>query len=264
MQKTNKKIQTQGIILNSFSYGESNKIFSLFTPASGTLSAMAHGARKYTSRFRGKTESLTQVECLLHRSGKSAILVLEEIRVLENFSNQLSYETLWTLFPFLRALSLFHFENADENQKIYSMLEKLLKVLCQKPSSEKTRLLLYSFLIKAFTMTGMTQNFKYCFMCLKENKVPVYYLSQKAQIACRECQSGLQGFRELKSDYFYFLVKIIYSRFEEIINLNEDDSLLSFLKHLLEDLYLNIFEKRWDDFEKEGNPFNHQPEIREA
>jgi len=252
-----KKIKLSGIIIHTVAYGEAHKIITLFTPDKGFVSAMAHGARKMKSKFRGRVEILNQVEGLFHSSGKSSLLVLEEIQVVESFAARLDYDKVWILFPFLRALYLFHFSSEEENQKIFEMFQKLLRIMERHKEAGNFKLLLYAFLLKSLVMTSMVQNYKYCCFCGKENLAEVYFNVQKAQISCQDCKASHAGFYSLARPLYRFLIKIIYSKFEEIINLKVGEQELNFTREVLQTLFLVIFEKRWDDFEKEGNPFNH-------
>lgn len=56
----------QGIVLRTYSFGDSHKIVVLVTPDRGKVRCVAKGVRKTTSRFGGRLEPFTVVQVVLY------------------------------------------------------------------------------------------------------------------------------------------------------------------------------------------------------
>lgn len=98
--------KTRALALRSFSQGESNRIVDLLCEELGLVRAVAHGARKTTSRFGGSLEPGTLVWTVLVSSGRSTLYTLKEARLESSFQalkQDLSH--LEALFGFLERLT---------------------------------------------------------------------------------------------------------------------------------------------------------------
>ncbi len=263
---TKKKQNLEGIIIRTVKYGENHKIFTIFTPDRGLLSASAFGARKYKSKLRGNIEVLNWIEGLFNYSAKSKKINIEEVSLKYSFINNLSYNIVWSVFPFLRFINMLFFSNKEENFKIFKMLIALFQALTKSNDENKTKLLLYSFVIKHLIMTSISQNFRFCHICGNDNQninnLDSFIDKDQCLIICNECfKREKSAYKKLNKDNYNLLLEIIYSKFEEIMNLTIKEENLHFIENFLNILLYNNFGKRWRDFEIEENPFNLESEV---
>ncbi|HCL57065.1 MAG TPA: DNA repair protein RecO [Spirochaetia bacterium] len=253
--KSGRKIHLEGIIVYSMNYAESHKIFRIFTPDHGIVPAMAYGARKMKSKFRGKLETLNWVEGSFS-IGKNSFYILEEVEIKVVFTSGLSYEVIWKIFPFLKFINLSFFEKKEENIKIFQMFAVFLKQLDKDTDEKKMNLLIYSFVIKYLIIHSIVKNPKYCSLCGEENQSGIAWNIKNGMTVCKKCAVPESIYRFFDQNLKEFLIKIIYSKFEEIIYLIVKDDELEFLRETVDFLLFHHLNKKWEDFEINENPFN--------
>jgi DNA repair protein RecO (recombination protein O) len=257
--KSGKKEVLEGLIIQSFPYGENHKIIHLFTKNQGLLSLLAHGARKPKSKTRGKVETLNHIECLAHQTGKNPMRTLLEAQVKQSFAPALPFEALWQTLPFLKLFRLIHFSSEEENEKIFLMLLKLLEALKHSQDKANRELLLEAFVLKTWVVTGMMPNPRFCSLCGKPaSGKTVFFDPGNLSVTCGPCSNAKQGIRSLNPDFYEKLIQILYLKFDELIYLMLNEPEARSLKILSGQVLLNTTAKGWWDFEAGENPFSDE------
>lgn len=251
-----KKLFLEGIVIHSFDYGESHKILRVFTKSNGIISLMVYGARTYKSKFRGNVELLNHIELSAHFSGRSKMLVLEELNLLKSFASSFDYEKVWTVFPFLKFLSLFHFESEEENEKIFLMLIKLLDTLKDSNSTRHLKLLVFAFVLKSLSVTSMMGDLRVCNSCFSTHHHKVFEKKDDILFFCENCSNNEEEYKSYSWKFFNFLLKIIYSRFDEMIYFIIDNNTLDKVRGFVNKVCIQTLGRKWNDFELHENPFN--------
>ncbi|OGD67278.1 DNA repair protein RecO [Candidatus Campbellbacteria bacterium RIFOXYC2_FULL_35_25] len=131
---------TQGIVLNSFDTGESNKFFYLFTRELGLINATAQGVRKISSKNRYGLQDFSISDISLVR-GKD-IWRITNVSPIENlffiFSGQgirenKRFDFILSIFSLLR--KLIHGE--EKNEELFDIVSDTVNFLKERDLSKK-------------------------------------------------------------------------------------------------------------------------------
>lgn len=79
-----KSYKVEGIVIRRKSFGEADRILTVFTKKHGKIKVLAKGVRRITSRRGGNIELFNQVEMAIHRGRTFDILT--EAQVINSFS----------------------------------------------------------------------------------------------------------------------------------------------------------------------------------
>lgn len=264
-QKKEDVFGVKGLVLKSVNYGDAHRIFTFFTPRDGLLSIMAYGVRKIKSKLRGAIEPLNLLELQLKKQPKTGFLTVREHHLEKSYAQNMDYSLLWELFPFLRFLTGLHFSGEEENQKVYDMVLKFFEIISGLAKVETLKLLEYTLVLKILITLALSGNFRRCSTCGKEwgQRDEDGFLDLEAHLfLCRECsRPGVENFT-LEAGFHQFLQKLIYSRFDEVINLKVTNKNLRLLRELIDIIVGESLGKRWSDFEIQENPFDYQSSFR--
>ncbi|MBI5887217.1 MAG: DNA repair protein RecO [Deltaproteobacteria bacterium] len=79
--------RTEAVILNSFDYGESDRILAFYTEAHGKLKGIAKGARRSRKRFVGNLEPASHITLGFFYTEKSELVRVESVALVDGFTN---------------------------------------------------------------------------------------------------------------------------------------------------------------------------------
>jgi DNA repair protein RecO (recombination protein O) len=150
-----------GIILNSYEYGEADKILHIYTQKNGLVRAICKGARKPNSKSRGKVDKLS---CLNFQfaKGKNLDIVSECIQI--NPFSKLRSDLLKLSFGilFLEIVNSFAHEQDLESGAVYELLYEGLDGL-QKV--DDVPFFSINFIMNFLEVHGYKPQLESCVMC---------------------------------------------------------------------------------------------------
>lgn len=156
--------RTEGIILRSFSSGEFDRIYWIFSRDKGKIDFVAKGARKPLAKLAGGLEPLTQIEIFLIKGRKIdravGTIVLNQFgEIQKNLEKNIRARSILEL--------LFYLEmDSSEAEKIYFQLERYLFELNEGDLSlGKIDLLSLGALWKIIFLSGWGVDFFHCAGC---------------------------------------------------------------------------------------------------
>ncbi len=177
-----------GIILNSFEYGEADKILNIYTKENGLVRAICKGVKKTNNRFRGKVDKLS-CSSFQFAKGKNMDIV-SECNHLNNFPTlrsdllKLTYGLL-----FLEIVNSFAHEQDSESVEVYSLLYNGLDKLqiALNPARYSIK-----FITELLIVLGYKPQFNNCVMCsedidLEEEREVFLFSSVLGGLLCSEC-----------------------------------------------------------------------------
>ncbi len=175
-----------GIVLNGVSYGESDKILSIFTPEKGTISAKIKGVKKAGAKLRFASEPFCFVEFIFSTTGNRRIVT--GATLLESFyplrEDIIKYFAGGTVLEYLRR---FAKENIVSSE-LFMLTIKSLKELCY--TDEEPITILCRFLISALSYSGYALNLSACACCGGDVKGKTYFDFESGCFYCEECFEG--------------------------------------------------------------------------
>lgn len=129
--------KTEGVILKRNNFGEADRILTIFTKHYGKIKVIAKGVRRIRSRKGGNVESFNRATLFLAK-GKNIDLLTEAV-VIDAFR-------FWRKDLLKVGLAFYFCELVDkltaegqENQKVYSLLVKVLSTIGKLKPAELVR-----------------------------------------------------------------------------------------------------------------------------
>ena len=182
----NKNFKTTGIIIRKINLNEADRIISVLTKDYGKIDCIAKGARKLKSKFCGRLELFYHVKLTCFQGRELAILNEADIIDCPVETKDINKHKI--LF-YISELTNKLIQSGQQIEGAYPLLLDTLKHI---DNSNKTAVLLHSYLIKLLTLTGFLSPWNKCAKCnesLDINK-PIYLSSVNANTACHSCATS--------------------------------------------------------------------------
>ena len=114
-------IETEGLILKSYSLAEADKIVSIFTKEHGLVRGVAKGAKRLKSKFGGGLEPFTLVNVTYFQKEERELVSITNIELTKSFFSKAAVPEFLQKFSYLFEL-LFEFAPPNEaNEHLYRM-----------------------------------------------------------------------------------------------------------------------------------------------
>lgn len=164
-------LRTKAIVLSKKIRGETDVIFSCYTPHYGKLEVLAGGAKKIISKLNSHCQPATLNELLLARGINFWRLAGAYSDF--NFSGAKLNQSLASQYLLGLTDKLVKVDHTEE--KIYLLLAKTLKLLIDQSRPEKITLLTAAYLFKLLAILGYQTNLKTCLKCRRALKEEMNY-----------------------------------------------------------------------------------------
>ncbi|MBF0474968.1 MAG: DNA repair protein RecO [Deltaproteobacteria bacterium] len=184
------QFKTDGIIIRSVLYGESDLILTILTPDMGKIPAIAKGAKRSKKRFPGGLNILYHGSMQLAPGKKSDNLYrLDGFDVAGTFSEiQCDYHKV-TVASFMLELTEALTVEGDSCRKSYGLLLEALTAVEDCADLSKT---LIMFQLRSLDVAGYCPDIASCRLCgrkLEPSRSFVFSLDQGC-LYCQGCRSG--------------------------------------------------------------------------
>jgi DNA repair protein RecO (recombination protein O) len=175
-------IRTEAIVISGFSFGESHKIITLFTPNEGIIKGVAHGIRKPGSRFASSFEMLTCIDLLAASSKSGELYTIKEASAISYFDIIKKEKGMTGYLFYLTEFINEFFKDAPANLKVYSLIKTFL-FEAEKGNSYN---MLIALIFKILGLSGFLPEVGVCYECHKESDV-LFMQMPGCEIVCPEC-----------------------------------------------------------------------------
>ena len=139
----------EGIVLAKRSFGEADRIISLYTKSHGRVSYVAKGIRRPLSRKRGHIEVFNQIR--LQASVGRGIDILTEAEIINSFPEiRVSLKRVSLAYYFMEVVGRMTREH-EANQELYELIYESLDKLNKTRQLKKLRL---EFVVNVLTLLG--------------------------------------------------------------------------------------------------------------
>lgn len=175
-------LQTEAIVLRTTDYGETHVIVTLLTPARGKHSALASGAKKTRSRFRGAVQLFTHGYWLLFE-GKgmwraAQADVIESFRTIRADLQKMAY-------------AVYMMELTDrfvtKDEPVPGVFEQVLSSLRQLEAGKDEEILARIFEMKMLGVAGCAPDLLHCAHCKKELRESTRFSIRLGGALCETC-----------------------------------------------------------------------------
>lgn len=178
--------KTDAIILRSIKQGETSKILSLFSPASGKISVMAKGARSAKSRFGGTLEPLNHISLVYYEKENRDLHILSQADILDSFANIKSDLHKISLASAVCELINQLETSGEANHVLFQLHLKTLQAMNQQVAQPLN--LFQAFLLKLFKVLGFQPDFSVCMNCRKSGFGDVTVNLSNGGYFCNACK----------------------------------------------------------------------------
>lgn len=180
--------KTRAVVLNSFDYGESDRILSFWTENYGKVSAIAKGARRSRKRFVGNLEPGCDIKLVFFSGGRSALGRVEESTLLDGFVTLRSDVDSFARACYLLELTSEMTREGLVLKRVYTLLRDTLRLL--EANGEEMDVFVRFFEIRLLSVLGYMPFLGGCVVCkapVSTGHRRVYFSSERGGLVCGSC-----------------------------------------------------------------------------
>lgn len=186
-------IETEGLILKSYSLAEADKIIVLLTREEGLVRGVAKGAKRLKSRFGGSLEPFSIVNVTYFQKEDRELVSINQIELIKSFFESASDPHFLQKFAYLTELLVNFAPPHDPNEKLYRMAKVCLETAAENPKSLESIALYFELWV--LRLGGFLPNWNRCDACKTDlNPDESAGLQINFQLLCQRC-------RKSKSDW---------------------------------------------------------------
>lgn len=120
-------IETEGLILKSYSLAEADKIIVFLTQTHGTLRGVAKGAKRLKSKFGGSLEPFTIVQISYFQKEERELVSIRESEMVKSYFENASEPLFLQKFAYIADLLTEFAPPNDPNERLYRMVKVCLE-----------------------------------------------------------------------------------------------------------------------------------------
>lgn len=156
-------VETEGLVLKSYSLAEADKIVVFLTQKHGLVRGVAKGAKRLKSKFGGSLEPFTIVNLNYFQKEERDLVSISQIEVKKSFFAEAANPEFFQKFAYLSDL-LFEFAPPDEpNERLYRMACVSLETASASPQSLDSIALYFELWL--LRLGGFLPNWNKCDSC---------------------------------------------------------------------------------------------------
>ena len=185
-------VETEGIILKSYSLSEADKIIVLLTQKQGIIKGVAKGAKKLKSKFGGNLEPLTVIQLQYYQKEERELVSISQIDLIKSYFEKTTEPLFLQKFSYLIEILLEFLPLNDPNERVYRMV----KVCLETASTEISPLesIVVYFEIWLLRLNGYLPDWEVCHHCRRRlDESENANLQSGFHLICRRCRKTTGG-----------------------------------------------------------------------
>lgn len=187
-------IETEGLVLKSFSLAEADKIVVFLTKEHGLVRGVAKGAKRLKSRFGGSLEPFSIVQLTYFQKEDRELVSIKNSEIIKSFFETAVNPFLFQKFAYIVELLNDFAPPSDPNERLYRMAKICLETSGQNP--EKLSQMILYFELWLLKLGGYLPSWEKCEICKRElGNTEKSTLQINFHLACPNC-------RKLRGDMF--------------------------------------------------------------
>lgn len=156
-------IETEGLILKSYSLAEADKIVVFLTKKEGLVRGVAKGAKRLKSRFGGSLEPLTVVQVEYNQKEERELVSIRQIDLIKSFFGEASDPVFLHKFAYLIEILIEFAPPHDPNENLYRMAKTCLETAAE--NTESLEAITVYFELWLLRLGGYLPNWNRCDHC---------------------------------------------------------------------------------------------------
>ncbi len=227
-------LKTEAIVLNEIRYKDTSKILNLYTKKYGRISVMAQGAYKPKSTLIATTQSFSYSEFNLQKKGE--FYYIYGVDLLNSFYG--IRENMDRVFYGYYLLELMNKSTPieEENEKLFLLLEKGLKILCD--IKENYLKFIVSYELKFISFLGYRPYMNNCVICNNDENLNIRFSFSEGGIICDDCFPKDKRSVFIDNDMYQALNSLLFIQLDKLDQVNVSLDTLKLLHKLMVDYIL--------------------------
>ncbi len=180
-----KTVKARGIVIKQTSFGEANRILTIFTHEYGIIKACAYGAKSIRSKNSASAQFLSYGDYILYKSNHD-IMNIQSSEIIESFFSVQEDIVKLSLCVYMCDLTYSLINTDMPEPPLLSLLLNCIYALSQKNVSPDTVKAVFE--LKATAYAGYMPNLGCC-SCGSANGICAFSCS-KGCIVCSECRTA--------------------------------------------------------------------------
>lgn len=182
-------IETEGLILKSYSLAEADKIVVLLTQNEGLVRGVAKGAKRLKSRFGGSLEPFSIVQITFFQKEERELVSISQIELVKSFFDNAADPNFLQKISYLTELIVNFAPPHDPNEKLYRMAKICIETAAAE--SENLDAVALYFELWILRLGGYLPDWNRCVNCKTEfEKEENAGLQINFHLICRRCQKS--------------------------------------------------------------------------
>lgn len=179
-------VETEGLILKSYSLAEADKIIVLLTQSEGLVRGVAKGAKRLKSKFGGSLEPFSIVQIQYFQKEERELVSIRQIELVRSFFENASEPLFLQKFSYLVDLLVEFAPPHDPNERLYRMTKVCLESAADNPQSLESIAVYFELWI--LRLGGYLPNWNDCDHCRRElNTDEKSQLQINFHLLCKSC-----------------------------------------------------------------------------
>ncbi len=187
-------VETEGLVLKSYSLAEADKIVVLLTQNEGLVRGVAKGAKRLKSRFGGGLEPFSVVQISYFQKEERELVSISQIELIKSYFEKASDPEFFKNFAYLVELLVEFAPPHDPNEKLYRMAKVCLETASENPQNLDSTVVYFELWI--LRLGGYLPEWNRCEICQRE-----FGMDEKTslqinfQLQCQSCQKSRNDWR---------------------------------------------------------------------
>lgn len=182
-------IETEGIILKTYSLAEADKIVVLLTQSQGLVRGVAKGAKRMKSRFGGGLEPFSVINLTYFQKEERELVSISQVELVKSYFENASNPSFLQKFSYLADLLTEFAPPHDPNETLYRMARVSLETAAELPESLESVALYFELWI--LRLGGYLPDWNFCDQCRRNfNSGENAGLQINFHLICRACQKS--------------------------------------------------------------------------
>ncbi len=217
-------VETEGLILKTYSLAEADKIVVLLTQSEGLVRGVAKGAKRLKSRFGGGLEPFSGINISYFQKEERELVSIGRIELVKSFFLAAGNPKFLQKFAYLAELLLEFAPPHDPNERLYRMAKVCLETAAENPESLESLGLYFELWI--LKLGGYLPDWNRCESCRREidGNAPVG-LQINFHVLCQQCGSNRNKWliSPEQKRLFYDVQKASPTKFVELAKSQSND-----------------------------------------
>jgi len=187
-------VETEGLVLKSYSLAEADKIVVLLTQNEGLVRGVAKGAKRLKSRFGGGLEPFSVVQISYFQKEERELVSISQIELVKSYFDKAGDPEFFQKFAYLVELLVEFAPPHDPNEKLYRMAKVCLETASENPQNLDGTVVYFELWI--LRLGGYLPEWKRCDVCKREfDSDEKTSLQINFHLQCQSCQKGRNDWR---------------------------------------------------------------------